>query len=115
MRNNQPVTDVELHFGEDEILSSTTDLKGRITSVSPAFVKLSGFAEQELIGQPHNIVRHPDMPAEAYEWMWRTISAGNTWSGLVKPLETRRFLLGGGQRLAGLYPRQNRWLPLSTF
>ncbi|ATG92263.1 methyl-accepting chemotaxis protein [Methylomonas koyamae] len=84
MRNNQPVTDVELHFGEDEILSSTTDLKGRITSVSPAFVKLSGFAEQELIGQPHNIVRHPDMPAEAYEWMWRTISAGNTWSGLVK-------------------------------
>ncbi|MCQ8182960.1 PAS domain S-box protein, partial [Methylomonas sp. SURF-1] len=84
MRNNQPVTDVELHFSVDEILSSTTDLEGHITSVSPAFVKLSGFSEAELIGQPHNIVRHPDMPAEAYEWMWRTISAGNTWRGLVK-------------------------------
>ncbi|MGZ0077161.1 methyl-accepting chemotaxis protein [Methylomonas sp. YC3] len=84
MRNNQPVTDVELHFSEEDILTSTTDLSGYITSVSPAFIKLSGFTESELLGQPHNIVRHPDMPEEAYEWMWRTISAGCTWRGLVK-------------------------------
>ncbi|TPQ24667.1 PAS domain S-box protein, partial [Methylomonas koyamae] len=84
MRNNQPVTNIELNFSEDEILSSTTDLEGHITSVSPAFVKLSGFSEQELMGQPHNIVRHPDMPEEAYEWMWRDIQAGKTWRGLVK-------------------------------
>ncbi|WP_082889528.1 methyl-accepting chemotaxis protein [Methylomonas koyamae] len=84
MRNNQPITNIELNFAEDEVLSSTTDLEGHITSVSPAFVKLSGFTEQELMGQPHNIVRHPDMPEEAYEWMWRTIAAGKTWRGLVK-------------------------------
>ncbi|WFP49103.1 methyl-accepting chemotaxis protein [Methylomonas sp. EFPC3] len=84
MRNNQPVTNIELNFSEDEILSSTTDLEGHITSASPAFVKLSGFSEQELMGQPHNIVRHPDMPEEAYEWLWRTIAAGKTWRGLVK-------------------------------
>jgi PAS domain S-box-containing protein len=84
MRNNQPVTDVELTFSEEDILTSTTDLRGYITSVSPAFVKLSGFSEQELIGQPHNLVRHPDMPEEAYEWMWRTIESGCTWRGLVK-------------------------------
>jgi len=84
VRNNQPITNVELHFSEDDILTSTTDVLGVITSASPAFVKLSGFSEEELLGQPHNIVRHPDMPEEAYEWMWRTVSAGWTWRGLVK-------------------------------
>ncbi|OQW72646.1 MAG: hypothetical protein BVN35_13290, partial [Proteobacteria bacterium ST_bin11] len=84
MRTNQPITDVELDFSEEDILTSTTDLRGFITSASPAFIKLSGFTENELLGQPHNLVRHPDMPAEAYEWMWRTIESGCTWRGLVK-------------------------------
>ena len=84
MRINQPITDVELTFSEEDILTSTTDLRGFITSASPAFVKISGFTEQELLGQPHNLVRHPDMPEEAFEWMWRTIKSGCTWRGLVK-------------------------------
>jgi len=84
MRNNQPVTDVELNFSESDILTSTTDLRGNITSASPGFVKLSGFTEEELLGQPHNIVRHPDMPEEAYEWMWRTLKSESTWQALVK-------------------------------
>ena len=84
MKNNQPITDVEQTFSEEDILKSTTDLRGFITSASPAFVKISGFTEQELLGQPHNMVRHPDMPEEAFDWMWRTIKSGCTWRGLVK-------------------------------
>jgi|GEM_PF-449136 len=84
MKNNQPITQNEIHFSEDDKLVSTTDLKGVITSVSPAFIKLSGFSEQELLGQSHNIVRHPDMPTQAFRSLWETVKAGRTWNGRVK-------------------------------
>ncbi|ANQ85363.1 methyl-accepting chemotaxis protein [Azoarcus olearius] len=61
-----------------------TDLAGRITYANPAFVAISGFSRDELIGQNHNIVRHPDMPAEAFADLWRTIQAGRPWRGIVK-------------------------------
>ena len=66
------------------IISSTTDLKGKIIDVSEAFCKISGYSRKELIGQPHNIVRHPDMPKEIFKEMWNQISQGNAWSGKVK-------------------------------
>jgi methyl-accepting chemotaxis protein len=84
MRNNQPVTGHEALFPEDEIIVSKTDLDGRITYVNKAFVEISGFSEVELIGQPHNIVRHPDMPPEAYHDFWETLKSGKPWTGLVK-------------------------------
>jgi aerotaxis receptor len=84
MRDNQPVTAHETKVPEDMTLISVTDLKGRITYANKAFVGLSGFMETELLGQPHNIVRHPDMPAEAFRDMWATIEAGIPWTGLVK-------------------------------
>ena len=84
MRDNQPVTGREVEFGDDEIIVSQTDLKGRILSVNRTFVRVSGFTEAELIGQPHNLVRHPDMPPAAYEDFWRTLKAGRPWVGLVK-------------------------------
>lgn len=84
MRNNQPVTQNELKVPEDQTLISVTDLKGRITYVNKAFISMSGFLEDELMGQPHNMVRHPDMPSEAFRDMWETISSGLPWSGLVK-------------------------------
>jgi methyl-accepting chemotaxis protein len=84
MKNNQPVTQNEVYFSEHDKLVSTTDLKGIITSASPAFVKVSGFSEQELIGQSHNVVRHPDMPPQAFESLWRTVKSGHTWNGRVK-------------------------------
>ena len=84
MKNNQPITQNEVHFSEDDQLVSTTDLKGVITGVSPAFVNISGFSEQELIGRSHNIVRHPDMPPQAYRSLWETVKAGRTWNGRVK-------------------------------
>nr|WP_277990389.1 methyl-accepting chemotaxis protein [Pandoraea sp. LA3] len=63
---------------------SRTDLKGRITYANPAFVEVSGYSRDELLGSPHNIVRHPDMPAEAFGDLWETIKRGDTWTGLVK-------------------------------
>ncbi len=84
MKNNQPVTQTEIHFSEYDTIISTTDTNGVITSASPAFCEISGYAEAEMIGQQHNLVRHPDMPAEVFEWMWRTIKAGRAWSGVIK-------------------------------
>ncbi|WP_028670669.1 methyl-accepting chemotaxis protein [Saccharospirillum impatiens] len=84
MRNNQPVTDKEITFSTDEKLISSTDLKGRIKHCNDAFERVSGFTREELIGQPHNIIRHPDMPSEAYEVMWSHLKANQPWMGLVK-------------------------------
>lgn len=84
MRNNQPVTDKEISFSTDEKLISSTDLKGRIKHCNDAFERVSGFTREELIGQPHNIIRHPDMPSEAYEVMWSHLKANQPWMGLVK-------------------------------
>ncbi|MFO0235866.1 MAG: methyl-accepting chemotaxis protein [Burkholderiales bacterium] len=84
MRQNLPVTDRERLLGPRDTLVSTTDTKGRITYCNPAFVAISGFTEDELIGKAHNVVRHPDMPPEAFEDMWRTIESGRPWTALVK-------------------------------
>jgi aerotaxis receptor len=84
MRSNTPVTNVEYILGEAETIVSKTDLKGNITYINEIFIKISGFSEAELIGAPQNIVRHPDMPREAFEDFWRTLKAGRAWTGLVK-------------------------------
>ena len=80
MRVNQPVTDVERTMGDGEYIVSKTDLKGRIVYVNRPFMEISGFSSEELLGKPHNIIRHPDMPAEAFEDLWRTLKAGAHWS-----------------------------------
>lgn len=84
MRNNQPVTGREHPFPDGQTLISYTNAKGQITRANEPFVELSGFTHQELMGQPHNIVRHPDMPPEAFRDMWDTIKKGRPWTGLVK-------------------------------
>jgi methyl-accepting chemotaxis protein len=84
MRVNLPITQNEQVLREGSLIVSTTDLKGRITSINTEFVQVSGFTEQELIGKAHNIVRHPDMPEEAYVDLWRTLQAGRPWTGMVK-------------------------------
>ncbi|GGX80073.1 methyl-accepting chemotaxis protein I [Litchfieldella qijiaojingensis] len=84
MRNNQPVTHREYQLDDNDFLISRTDLKGRITYANPAFITISGFSHEELIGAPHNLVRHPDMPSEAFANLWETLQAGETWNGLVK-------------------------------
>ncbi|MGZ3815001.1 MAG: PAS domain-containing protein, partial [Mucilaginibacter sp.] len=79
-----PVTNNEVILKKGSILVSRTDLMGRITYVNDAFVEASGYTRDELIGQEHNIVRHPDMPAEAYEDLWSTLKQLRPWQGLVK-------------------------------
>ena len=84
MRLNQPVNDREFAFPKGETLVSTTDLKGRITYCNPSFIVVSGYQREELLGQPHNMIRHPDMPEEAFRDMWETIASGRPWTALVK-------------------------------
>ena len=69
---------------DEKIIFSVTDLKGKITHASEAFSKISEYPKNELIGQPHNIVRHPDMPKSAFKDMWKTIQSGKVWRGNVK-------------------------------
>ena len=84
MRNNQPVTQREYQFPASETLLSTTDTSSRITYANAAFIRTSGFDLDELMGQPHNMVRHPDMPPEAFADMWRSLKEGQSWTALVK-------------------------------
>ncbi|WP_049274842.1 PAS domain-containing protein, partial [Pseudomonas putida] len=84
MRMNLPVTEHERTFSSDQRLISTTDLNSRITYCNEAFVAISGFTYDELVGQPHNLVRHPDMPPSVFGHMWETIKQGKPWMGVVK-------------------------------
>lgn len=84
MRNNQPVTATEYLLRDYQSPISRTDLEGNITFANLDFVEASGFSEDELLGQPHNMVRHPDMPVEAFADMWKYLKAGRSWTGLVK-------------------------------
>lgn len=84
VRVNLPVTQNNYDFPGDELLVSVTNTKGEITHCNPAFVRVSGFEYEALLGQPHNLIRHPDMPSAAFQDMWRTIAHGYPWTGLVK-------------------------------
>ncbi|MHB8949114.1 MAG: methyl-accepting chemotaxis protein [Rhodoferax sp.] len=84
MRTNLPVTQREYEFPASETLLSTTDTASHISYANAAFIRTSGFSIDALMGQPHNIVRHPDMPVEAFADMWRSLQEGQSWRALVK-------------------------------
>ncbi len=84
MRKNLPITQNEVNYPSTATITSATDPKGRITYINDDFLKISGFNEQELLGQPHNIVRHPDMPETAFADLWNNILKGRPWMGIVK-------------------------------
>lgn len=84
MKVNMPVTNNEIQFDDHQFMLTRTDLKGVITYANKDFIQISGYSEAELIGSSHNIVRHPDMPVEAFADMWRSLKAGKPWTGLVK-------------------------------
>jgi len=84
MRVNQPVTQREFDFAADATLMSTTDTQSHVKYANDAFIAVSGFTRDEMIGQPHNFVRHPDMPEGAFADMWATLKGGEPWTGFVK-------------------------------
>ncbi|MCU0950648.1 MAG: methyl-accepting chemotaxis protein [Burkholderiaceae bacterium] len=84
MKDNGPVTQREFDYDRAWMLVSTTDLKGRITYANDAFVNCSGFTRDELIGKAHNVVRHSDMPAAAFQDLWDTLESGRPWTAVVK-------------------------------
>lgn len=74
----------EVKLDKDTMIVSETNSKGNIIYANSDFCKISGFSKEELIGQPHNMVRHKDMPKAAFKDLWKTIEAGETWKGIVK-------------------------------
>lgn len=84
MRNNQPVTQHRVPVPANATILSTTDRKGRITYLNEEFEQISGYTSAELLGQPHNVMRHPDMPRAAYQQMWSCLESGRSWMGMVK-------------------------------
>lgn len=84
MKINEPVTDNEVKLRDGQELVTKTNLKGIITYVNPAFIEISGFSRDELLGKNHNVVRHPDMPPAAFKDLWETLKLGRPWSKLVK-------------------------------
>jgi len=84
MRSNGPVSQREFEIDEGETLMSVTDTHSHLMYANAAFAHVSGFDRHELLGQPHNVVRHPDMPPEAFADMWSTLQMGQSWTALVK-------------------------------
>ena len=84
MKKNFPITQNERPLPKGSYIVSKTDLKGVITQVNDTFVDISGFTREELLGKPHNVVRHPDMPPDAFASLWATVKAGLPWRGVVK-------------------------------
>lgn len=79
-------TEIETPYPDGKLIVSTTDPAGVITHVNKAFIEMSGYSEQELIGTEHAILRHPDMPAAAFKDLWDTVEKGEKWQGIVKNL-----------------------------
>ena len=84
MKRPEPINEEVLFDGRS--LISETDLRGVITFVNRKFVEMTGYPKKEVVGKPHSILRHPDMPKAAFEGMWRMIKEGKTWEGYVKNL-----------------------------
>jgi aerotaxis receptor len=80
------ITDIETPFKDGQLIVSRTNPAGIITHINHSFVEMSGYGGKELLGQPHYILRHPDMPAVAFKDLWETIQSGNKWHGYVKNL-----------------------------
>ncbi|WP_456403287.1 PAS domain-containing protein [Hydrogenimonas sp.] len=94
---------IETEVPEDEVIISRTDLNGVITYVNDTFAKISGYSSEELIGRPHNILRHPDMPRSVYKELWDTIRAEKSWSGYVKNMRKDRGYYWVFAEISGVY------------
>lgn len=103
MQYNESEFLIETEVPHDEVITSRTDLDGNITYANELFCEISGYTLSELIGKPHNIVRHPDMPKSVYKELWDTIKSGNQWIGVVKNLRKDRGFYWVRAIVSGVY------------
>jgi len=103
MQYNESEFLVETEVPEEELIISRTDLKGIITYANETFCDISGYEEDELIGQSHNIVRHPDMPKDAFKDLWKTIQEKKQWIGIVKNLRKDKGFYWVKAIVSGVY------------
>ncbi len=94
---------IETEVPEHELIISRTDLSGNITYANETFCEISGYHESELIGKPHSIVRHPDMPSAAFKDLWSTIQAGKQWIGIVKNMRKDKGFYWVEAIVSGVY------------
>ncbi len=93
----------ETEVPEGEVIISRTDLKGIITYANETFAKISGYSVDELIGKPHNIIRHPDMPKSVFKNLWETIKQGKKWEGYIKNLRKDKGYYWVKTEISGIY------------
>jgi len=94
---------IETKVPSDELIVSRTDLKGIITYANETFAQISGYTPKELIGKPHNIVRHPDMPKAAFKDLWDVIQSGRKWRGFVKNMRKDSGYYWVYAQISGVY------------
>lgn len=94
---------IETIVPEEELIISRTDLKGVITYVNETFAEISGYKMDELVGQPHNIVRHPDMPSSIFADLWKMIQEKGQWKGVVKNLRKDKGFYWVRALVSGVY------------
>jgi PAS domain S-box-containing protein len=83
VRDNGPLSGNEIEIQDEQVIVSRADLQGRIVYANDCFLEISGYSESELLGQPHNILRHPDMPSEVFADLWADLKAGRPWIGIL--------------------------------
>jgi len=103
MEYNQSEFLIETEVPQEELIISRTNLKGQITYANETFAEISGYEVEELIGQPHNIVRHPDMPSSVFKELWETIQAKKQWSGVVKNMRSDKGFYWVKAIVSGVY------------
>jgi len=94
---------IETEVPHDEVIVSRTDLSGNITFANDLFCEISGYTPDELLGKPHNIVRHPDMPKAVYKEMWDTIKEQKQWTGVVKNMRKDKGFYWVRAIVSGVY------------
>ncbi len=103
MQFNESEFLVESIVPDDELIISRTDLKGNITYANETFADISGYEMSELIGKPHNTVRHPDMPSSIFKTLWETLQNGKQWTGIVKNLRKDKGFYWVKAIVSGVY------------
>lgn len=103
MEYNSGLFCIETEVPEDELIVSRTDLKGTITYANETFAEISGYEVHELLGQPHSIVRHPDMPSAVFEDLWEQLKSNGRWEGYVKNLRKDQGYYWVYAEVSGVY------------